>query len=99
MVWAVAPGAGDGLAEVAPFADFILVAVPVVRVAGDYFVNQRLGNSAEPLQHWRAGRDAFGAIPVDHQLLRPPRGWGRGHPPLASLGILLRADCRRHRAV
>ena len=55
------------------------------------------GDSAEPLQLGRAGGDAFGAVSLDHQLLRAPRSCRRSARarqernwrPLAYFGVLV----------
>ncbi len=64
---------------------------------GGDFADQGSGDSAEPLQFGRAGRHAFGAVSLDHQLLCAPRSRGgsdaaraqRNWRPLAYFGVLV----------
>src|SRR5579871_2081109 len=61
-----------------PVSYSFLVTVPLVFSALGYFVDSWLRDSAKPLQHRGARGDAFGAIPLDHELLRASRGgWQR----------------------
>ena len=88
-----APGAGSRMAKADAVPDAVFVAVSVVSAAGgDVAGLTRTGDSTEPLQHGRAGGDALGAISLDHQLLRAPRGDGgawRRWRPLAYFGVLV----------
>src|ERR1700676_1729029 len=91
------------MAEVDSFADNIFFAVSLVPVARGNFTDQRPGDSAEPIQYRRPGRDAFRAISLDYELLCPPRSRGgsveQAAAQLAPAGLFRRAGRRWHRLV
>src|ERR1700685_3789531 len=72
---AIAFGAGDGMAKTGSVADFIFYAVFVVPAAGGHLADSWHRDSAEPVQHGRAGDHALGAISLDYELLCAPRSF------------------------
>ena len=80
-------------------ADAVLNTIPLVPPAHGIDFGGGLAHHAKPLQQWRAGGHAFGAISVDHQLLCAARGQRGEWKFLAPVGLFRRAGRRRHRAV